>query len=118
MSENIDPIRSPYNAQFHEFTKGFFSLPDEGVLSLPDEGVLSLPEGVLSLPEGVLSLPYVIVRYERGKAKGLYIILNKEADRILSHLFLYRYILNLMVLSTYKLKVKIKTLQSLSVMQY
>ena len=111
MSENIDPIRSPYNAQFHEFTKGFFSLPDEGVLSLPDEGVLSLPEGVLSLP-------YVIVRYERGKAKGLYIILNKEADRILSHLFLYRYILNLMVLSTYKLKVKIKTLQSLSVMQY
>jgi len=66
MSEKIDPIRSPYNAQFHEFTKGFFSLPDEGVLSLP-EGVLSLPdEGVLSLPEGVLSLPYVIVRYERG----------------------------------------------------
>ena len=109
MSEKIDPIRSPYNAQFHEFTKGFFSLQAR-------RSSLSLPE--VSLPEGVLSLPYVIVRYERGKAKGLYIILNKEADRILSHLFLYRYILNLMVLSTYKLKVKIKTLQSLSVMQY
>ena len=104
MSEKIDPIRCPYNAQFHEFTKGFFSLQAR--------------RSSLSLPEGVLSLPYVIVRYERGKAKGLYIILNKEADRILSHLFLYRYILNLMVLSTYKLKVKIKTLQSLSVMQY